>query len=168
MRRTQFFAPRLSNNVERMIGVDHCRPDRVDSCCASSNAGIENGSVAKWLRQRIANPPSWVQLPPEPLNRKPRFSLIIQRKAGFFRSRSAPNKITFWIGAMHVLLSRFLSCQFLSPRISRMIFEATMDKEYGLVCGLLGHRLEAVYLPWIKVASPAKTIDAMHVLFEPR
>jgi hypothetical protein len=49
-----------------------------------------------------------------------------------------------------------------------MIFEATMDKEYGLVCGLLGHRLEAVYLPWIKVASPAKTIDAMHVLFEPR
>jgi hypothetical protein len=25
------------------------------------------GAVAKWLRQRIANPPSWVRLPPAPL-----------------------------------------------------------------------------------------------------
>src|SRR5204863_31222 len=33
-----------------------------------------DGAVAKWLRQRIANPPSWVQLPPAPLARgDPRF-----------------------------------------------------------------------------------------------
>ena len=32
---------------------------------------VENGSVAKWLRQRIANPPSSVRLRPEPLLLKP-------------------------------------------------------------------------------------------------
>ena len=40
-----------------------------------------HGSVAKWLRQRIANPPSWVQLPPEPLNENPRF---FNGNVGFF------------------------------------------------------------------------------------
>ena len=44
-----------------------------------------DGSVAKWLRQRIANPPSSVQLRPEPLTRKPRFFLSILRETrGFF------------------------------------------------------------------------------------
>ena len=28
---------------------------------------FKNGVVAKWLRQRIANPPSWVRIPPTPL-----------------------------------------------------------------------------------------------------
>jgi len=45
-----------------------------------------DGSVAKWLRQRIANPPSSVQLRPEPLTRKLRFFLSILRETrGFFR-----------------------------------------------------------------------------------
>jgi len=35
---------------------------------------LDYGSVAKWLRQRIANPPSSVRLRPEPLNRRPSLS----------------------------------------------------------------------------------------------
>ena len=33
----------------------------------AENRSYRQGAVAKWLRQRIANPPSWVRLPPAPL-----------------------------------------------------------------------------------------------------
>ena len=50
------------------------------------------GSVAKWLRQRIANPPSSVRLRPEPLLRRPlRCADNSGRRRGFFGpSRNSP------------------------------------------------------------------------------
>ena len=58
------------------------------------------GSVAKWLRQRIANPPSWVQLPPEPLSKNP--VLAFKLALGFFVSG-----VGFFVSGVGFFVSRW-------------------------------------------------------------